>query len=185
MLVGQSTDESDQEDLGDLLIAAFDASDLSHRWSLEWGEAFQAEDLGRGIASDGQTIVAVGAAADGQAIVLGVSLQGELLWEQRWGTSGRDDARAVAFEPGGLAVVAVDADTDLALLWIDPASGAIVDEILWGGPEDETITSLVVEGPRMCFSGAITGGPDGADQALAACFERDPLALPDPLQEVP
>ncbi len=183
--VGQSTDESDQEDHGDLWVAAFEAGDLSERWSLEWGEAFQSEEIGNAVASDGTTIVVVGADALGQGVILGLDLQGALLWERLWDSGGRDSGRAVAFDPDGLAVVAMDAGTDLALLWIDPTTGGIVEEIRWGGPEDETITALAIDDDQLCIAGTITGGPDGAEQALAACGPRDPLALPEAPQEAP
>ncbi len=174
--VGRSKDDLEQDDDGDLLVTAFTTA-LEPAWTLEWGDDFRAEDRGFGVASDGATVVAVGGAAAGDAVLLGVDLDGNLLWETLWDSGGADVGRAVAIEPEGTALVAVDASGDVALLRIDVGTGDVLDEVTWGGDGMEGVRDLVVGDDRGCLAGTVTGGPDGQDQALVACFERVALAL--------
>jgi len=176
-VTGRTKDELEQDDWGQLVVASFDTADLSLEWTLSWGEGYRARDVGHGIAAVGTVLVVVGENGFGDAVVLGVDLSGDLLWEDLYDSGGEDVARQVVMEPEGTALVAIDADGSTLLRRIDPANGSVLDELVLDGIRRIT-NDLKVSDTLACLGGAEEGGVDNALQAVAFCLDRVTLTLP-------
>ncbi|MBX2797704.1 MAG: hypothetical protein KTR31_08555 [Myxococcales bacterium] len=178
-VAGRTKDPADEDDTGQLFVAAIELGDLRISWAYEWGERFQLTERAHDLVAAGDTLVVAGSTEDGRGVMLGLDLDGNLLWDRTYNEGSTNAALAVELDPAGRAVVAMDVDDELRLLWIDPATGETVDEATWRGNADITITELAISDALVCVGGTIAAPTAGLD-ALASCFQRDPLRIPGP-----
>jgi hypothetical protein len=91
---------------------------------------------------------------------------GERLWTKRWGGGRWDEAWAIESTPERLYVAGYTTDpltdkTDNLLLLVDPATGALQREVVWGGPGNDEARALALEGDTLWVAGGGQRGTSG------------------------
>lgn len=161
---------------GQGVVAAYAADDGARLWQADLDPDPEQED-GYGLVSDGSALYSVGPSVTGQQTQITVwatDLLGTPIWSADWGDDGADIARAIALD-GDSLVIAGTAGTDLVLLRIATADGALIDELVWSAGASIGAHEVVTDGISVWIAGQIAG--DGDDAVLIRGQAR-PFALP-------
>jgi hypothetical protein len=133
---------------------------------------------GYGMTSDGTYLYVVemtivpkpGTPGNGQIFVQKWDKDFNLIWERQWGGAGSDSARAIMVDKTGHMVIGSNTVTqngskDIVLLVYD-RDGTLLAEKTWGGPMDDTVQGLWVEGEYAYLTGHTTSFGAGHTDAL-------------------
>jgi len=143
---------------------------------LVWNES-QFYD-GYGMTSDGTYLYVVGMTivpkpgtlGDGQIFVQKWDKDFNLIWEQQWGGPRGESARAIKIDESGRIVIAANVfseqgDKQIGLLVYD-RDGNLLAESAWGGPQDDAVQGLWVDGEYAYLAGKTYSFSAGQDDAL-------------------
>jgi hypothetical protein len=144
---------------------------LSHT---TWGGPLGTDALG--MTGDGEFLYAVGLTVDqgngGQIFLRKYNKSLNLIWEQLWGGSRSESARAVAVGPSGDIFIAGSSDSfsnggglDVALLRYT-RDGDLVWAKTWGGRLNDVASGLAIFGNRLFIAGNTKSFGSGQDDAL-------------------
>jgi hypothetical protein len=158
-----------------------------------WDEGALGNDA-LGLASDGTYLYPVGltivAQGGGQIFVRKYTKDLEFVWEQLWGGSGGESARAIAVTPNGQILIAGETysdgagKSDVALL-LYGADGKLQWSRTWGGPRIDNVQGLRVAGDFVYLAGVTESFGQGQSDALLikaawAGAELPPASTPAP-----
>jgi hypothetical protein len=118
----------------------------------------------------GMTIVPqFGQMGNGQIFVQKWDKDFNLLWEQQWGGSGGDQARAIGVDGAGRIVVAGNAtiqeDKQIVLLVYD-GTGMLLAETIWGGAQEDVVHGLWIDEDYVYLAGQTKGNDTDMFDAL-------------------
>lgn len=171
---------------GDGLLAAFDKADGSPAWNVTWGEPGALEDA-LGLTTDGSRLYTVGIADNPLQLELrAFDFSGNEVWARKHGgASTNESSRAIRVDTtDGSLLIAGNVDSgagtkDLLLVRADAATGEILEESTWGGPDDEEVHDLVLSGNRAYLQAQSRSFSDGAGwDALTVSIRHRPIAWP-------
>jgi hypothetical protein len=160
---------------GQGLLAQFRKDTGEYVQNVVWGED-QFYD-GYGMTSDGTYLYVVGLtivprpglAGNGQIFVQKWDKNFHLLWEQQWGGSGGDQARAIGVDDAGRIIVAgntmLGTDRQIVLLVYD-GQGSLLTETIWGGAQEEAAHGLWIDGEYVYLAGETRTLGAGMNDAL-------------------
>ena len=133
---------------------------------------------GYGLASDGTDLYVVGMTivpkpgtlGNGQIFVQKWDTDFNLIWERQWGGPGGDSARSIMIDDAGRIIICGNTVTqgggkDIVLLVYD-RDGRLLAEPIWGGPKDDTVQGLWVDGEYAYLTGQTTSFGAGQTDAL-------------------
>jgi len=142
---------------GEAMVASYAATDGAEEWVETWTTDGFADGLG--LACDGERLFTVSMeqhGADGvEAGIRSFTLDGEPDLVTTWGGAGTQAGRAIVVDPSdGLLVLAVNTDAagtpDVAVLRLDPTTGATLAEADWSAAGQEHAHEVAV-GPDAVF----------------------------------
>jgi hypothetical protein len=158
---------------GDAVLVKFSKETGDYVAHETWGGANF--DDGLGMASDGACLYVVGLTLSfgngGQIFLLKYDKDLKLMWQQIWGGPKGESARAVEVDSGGNILVAGattsygNGEDDIVLLQYSP-EGALNWYRLWGGPLQDAVHGLALDGPFAYLAGNTKSYGKGQDDAL-------------------
>jgi hypothetical protein len=159
---------------GNALIAKFSKDSGDYVMHATWNGKGGADALG--LTSDGEYLYAVGISG-AQIILLKYDKDLNLVWNREWGGSKDESARSVAVDPeGNLLIVGKTASygnglNDIVLLKYS-LQGDLLWFKTWGGSQDDTPHSLVVDGDFVYLAAETRSFGLGENDALLIKADR-------------
>ncbi len=132
---------------------------------------------GYGMTSDGTFLYVTGITivprsgmlGNGQIFVQKWDKQLNLIWEEQWGGSGGDQARAIGVNEEGRIIVAgnatISGNKQIVLLVYD-GDGNLLGETLWGGVGEDVAHGLWISGEYVYIAGETRSAGAGMNDAL-------------------
>ncbi len=159
---------------GQSLVAKFSKESGEYVAHTTWGNSFLSDGLG--MTSDGKSLYVVGmdlrAGKGSRIFLLKYDKQLNLLWQSFWGDdAGEHTARAVAVDDAGNILIGgntrrKDSDpSDIALIQFG-ADGKLRSTNIWGGPADDSVQGLVIDGDYAYLAGLTKSYGKGDSDAL-------------------
>lgn len=149
---------------GQGLLASFSKATGEHLADTRWGPGGLTMDDALGLTTDGKSLYTVSISSDqarhtaGQIVLRRYTKDLHLEWEQAWGGSKGESARALVVDPSGDLLVAGTTESfgggkkDIALLRFTSA-GKLVYSQYWGDAGDEQAFDLVESGAFVYIAG--------------------------------